>query len=575
MMSMIIPLDQLPIAGYPPDHSICWHPHKTWAELQGTAAGIASQLSGPADKPWLLALDSAFHFAAALLACWQKGITPIIAPDTQPGTIQQLQSVIGGIVTDRRLTHLDMLTVSPMATDSLPVWVARAPQDRALELFTSGSTGMRKRIPKTFAQLADELAMLHQQWGLKLQGAPRFATVSHLHIYGLLFRLLWPLCSGNVFLDRSGVYWEEILGHLSSGVASIISSPAHLIHLPQVAAQSSHDWRDIVIFSSGGPLSRETALQIAEVCGQAPIEILGSTETGGIAFRQQTHDLDCPWYPLPGVTIRAQNDLLEVRSPFLPDPTAWLPTGDRAELVGAQQFHLRGRADRIVKLSEKRLSLTAMESRLAQHEAAAEARVVLLPPQSHRERSHLAAVVVLTRQGRRLLEEVGTASLIGMLRDHLLHDIEPAALPRLWRFPEVLPYNTQGKVAAEDLLGLFQERPPAPPTDPLILAREDTNAGYVLHCKVPENLPYLQGHFPQVPVVPGVCQLQWVIQSIETYSGRALHLTAMEAVKFHHLLVPGQTFCLEVRLDRQASKWMYRLFSAEQTFASGRLVVAP
>jgi len=575
MMSTIIPVHQLLTADYPSEHTVCWHPRKTWAELQGMAAGIVSQLSEPADKPWLLALDSAFHFAAALLACWQKGITPVVAPDTQPGTIQQLQSVIAGIITDRRITEIDRLIVSPIATDRLLVWVARAPQDRALELFTSGSTGIRKRIPKTFAQLTNELAMLHRQWGGKLQSAPHFATVSHLHIYGLLFRLLWPLCGGDIFLDRSGLYWEEILGQLPAGAAAIISSPAHLIHLPQVARQYRHDWRNIAIFSSGGPLGRETALHIAEVCGQAPIEVLGSTETGGIAFRQQTRSLDWPWHPFPGVTIRVQNGLLKVRSPFLPKPTAWLRTGDRAELVGEQRFRLRGRADQIVKLSEKRLSLTAMESKLSQHEAVEAARMILLPPQSHMERSHLAAVVVLTRQGRRLLEEVGTFSLIGTLRDHLMHDFEPVILPRLWRFPEALPYNTQRKVAVEDLLALFQEPRRDQPTDPLLLAKEDTDAGYVLQCKVPENLYYLRGHFPQAPVVPGVCQLRWVIQSIETYSGRRLHLTSMEAVKFHHLLVPGQTFFLEARLDREASKWGYRIFSEEQTFASGRLLVTP
>jgi hypothetical protein len=245
--------------------------------------------------------------------------------------------------------------------------------------------------------------------------------------------------------------------------------------------------------------------------------------------------------------------MLEVRSPFLPDPTAWLCSGDRAQLVGEQQFHLEGRADRIVKLSEKRLSLDAMETKLSHHEAVTEVRVMFLPPQSHLERSHLGAVVVLSRQGQGLLAEVGTVSLIGLLRDHLLHDFEPVTLPRLWRFPERLPYNTQGKVATEDLLALFQDLPSTPPTDPLLLAREDTSAGYVLHCKVPENLYYLRGHFPQLPIVPGICQLHWVIQSIETYSGRALDLTAMEAVKFHHFLVTGQRFSIEDRLDRQAS----------------------
>ena len=53
MMRTIIPLHQLLMADYPSEHTVCWHPHKTWAELQGMAAGIVSQLLEPADKPWL------------------------------------------------------------------------------------------------------------------------------------------------------------------------------------------------------------------------------------------------------------------------------------------------------------------------------------------------------------------------------------------------------------------------------------------------------------------------------------------------------------------------------------------
>ena len=124
-------------------------------------------------------------------------------------------------------------------------------------------------------------------------------------------------------------------------------------------------------------------------------------------------------------------------------------------------------------------------------------------------------------------------------------------------------------------MALFQEPAQPQPTEPVLLAHEVTPTGYVLHCEVPDNLYYLTGHFPQVPVVPGVCQLRWVIKSIETYSGSPVHITAMEAVKFHHILFPGQAYFLEMKFDRQASKWVYRLFSEEQTFASGRLLVAP
>jgi 3-hydroxymyristoyl/3-hydroxydecanoyl-(acyl carrier protein) dehydratase len=145
----------------------------------------------------------------------------------------------------------------------------------------------------------------------------------------------------------------------------------------------------------------------------------------------------------------------------------------------------------------------------------------------------------------------------------------------LWRFPDALPSNSQGKVAVEDLVSLFVEPPRDQPTEPMLLAKEDTDAGCILHCRVPENLAYLRGHFPHVAVVPGVCQLHWVIRSIETYSGKTARITAMEAVKFHHMLFPGQAFSLEIRSDRAASKWTYRIFSDHQTFASGRLLLMP
>src|SRR5690606_13915344 len=109
--------------------------------------------------------------------------------------------------------------------------------------------------------------------------------------------------------------------------------------------------------------------------GQAPCEILGSTETGGVAWRQQQGDDG--WTALPGVDV-ALNDagLLQVTSPWA-DAGAQV-MGDRAELLDAGRFRLLGRADEIVKLEEKRLSLTEMNARLQAHALVAEVRVVPL-----------------------------------------------------------------------------------------------------------------------------------------------------------------------------------------------------
>lgn len=111
------------------------------------------------------------------------------------------------------------------------------------------------------------------------------------------------------------------------------------------------------------------------------------------------------------------------------------------------------------------------------------------------------------------------------------------------------------------------------PTHPYLLKKELTDNGCVLHLQVPENLIYLNGHFPHVPIVAGVCQLKWVIDHIEAYSGKKLHITAMEAVKFHRPLFPRQIFAIQFSYDRQATVWQYDVFAEDKQFASGRLIV--
>ena len=65
-----------------------------------------------------------------------------------------------------------------------------------VEFRTSGTTGEGQPVVKALRHLEDEIAALDERLGPALEGDTRiFATASHQHIYGLLFRLLWPLAS--------------------------------------------------------------------------------------------------------------------------------------------------------------------------------------------------------------------------------------------------------------------------------------------------------------------------------------------------------------------------------------------
>jgi 3-hydroxymyristoyl/3-hydroxydecanoyl-(acyl carrier protein) dehydratase len=113
------------------------------------------------------------------------------------------------------------------------------------------------------------------------------------------------------------------------------------------------------------------------------------------------------------------------------------------------------------------------------------------------------------------------------------------------------------------------------PTHPCVRRMERTDNGYVLDLQIPEDLSYFDGHFPDTPIVVGVCQLKWIFDYIQTYTGKPLQIRAMEDVKFLRPLFPGQSCVLELIYVPQPTSWHYQLYSDTQRFASGCLLVSP
>lgn len=97
----------------------------------------------------------------------------------------------------------------------------------------------------------------------------------------------------------------------------------------------------------------------------------------------------------------------------------------------------------------------------------------------------------------------------------------------------------------------------------------------VLQLAIPADLPCLAGHFPGHPLLPGVVQIGWALDLAARYLGTSLQCRDMEAVKFQHMMQPGQPVTLTLHADRASGKLHFRYHAGDATFSSGRLVLEP
>ncbi|WP_421217676.1 AMP-binding protein [Aeromonas enteropelogenes] len=428
----------------------------TLETLRRTALTLAGQLQAGTTTRWALCLHDSYHFIVALLACAMAGHDVVLPGHQRLAALKELfeQEAFEGVICDEALSlPCPVLWVDSVADDDALPMSRHAPSlAPTLTLYTSGSSGQPKAIAKPWSLIEAEVRVQATLWGPALTGARLFASVSHQHIYGLLFRILLPLALGVPFARRQTDYPEQLLGQRQHW--ALVSSPAFLSRLG--ANLNAPGCRLVV--SSGGPLAYEDARQCAALLGPLPVEIYGSSETGGIGWRQSSAP-DCPWTPFPGVEVGCdEQQTLLLRSPFMDELAPWRGS-DRIALCGEPgQFRLLGRLDRIIKLEEKRISLDEVELRIQSLDGVCDAAVL---PLEQGGRQILGVALVLTPEGMASFTRLGHGAFLQALRQRLRPWLEPVALPRSLRLFEALPLTGAGKRDGVALRRAFDE-PAAP-----------------------------------------------------------------------------------------------------------------
>jgi acyl-CoA synthetase (AMP-forming)/AMP-acid ligase II len=506
-----------------------------------------------------LYFDDGYDFATALYGAWHAGKLIYLPGDAQPATLAQLLPQMDGCAGDLPGAIRPAATAQAQQLEPLNLERTR------LVVYTSGSSGEPSAIEKHLGQIESEVRNLQAAFGARLeaQATPTvYSTVSHQHIYGLLFFTFWPLAAGRPFETERLVYPEQMAVRLAERSSVLVSSPAHLKRVPDALDWTAARGRLLSIFSSGGPLPPESAHAAFELLGHSPTEVYGSSETGGIAWRQRALHGD-RWQALPGVQWRLQDELLCVRSAHLPDADQWWETADRAKPLDDGGFVLLGRVDRIVKIEEKRVSLTAVEAALAAIPEITEARALLLGAAGA---AKLAVVAVPSEAGWQALQAEGKRAFNERLRAGLLKSLERIALPRRFRYVNALPVNSQGKSTEALLAALFRPVLPEPEWQ-----RKDAGEA-VLAIGITPDLAVLDGHFPGTPVLPGVAQLHWAIEyarSCFVLPGRFLRA---EALKFQRPVLPTVRLELSLRWRAETGQLVFEYRSPEGVHSSGRIL---
>jgi acyl-coenzyme A synthetase/AMP-(fatty) acid ligase/3-hydroxymyristoyl/3-hydroxydecanoyl-(acyl carrier protein) dehydratase len=530
---------------------------ETLDDLVAHARRIAALLR-PDGRRVVLSCRHARSFVPGLLGAWLAGAEVELLPNVQPGTLDRVDAddgvahVLHDVAErqDRSARAIYLPAVAPrgaLGPAEPAAWPAVA-----VSMTTSGTTEQPRRVGKSMAQLIDEVDVLVQ-----LVPGVRCAlsTVPLSHFYGLLFAVLLPLRSGARIVSHDALLPADLAVILErEAVDVMISTPAHLRAMAAAAMP-----RGLRVISSGARMPAELHLQLAADLGWQVTDILGSTETGGIATRQ--HPMS-PWTPFPGAVVSAPDGQLAVASAWCEGRGARLD--DRIELLPDGRFHFLGRNTELVKIAGKRAHAQAIEATALAVPGVTDAAIAVHGAPGREPRVALAVCAEASRG-----EGPAEAAVIAAVRAAVRRDFDAVFVPRIVRIVPSIPRTERGKLDREALRALLGPGDAAT-TDRIPLRRVAPGA-YAAH--IPPDLVFFRGHFEALAVLPGAVLVErvvWPAVLAEWPELRALR--GIRRLRFRRPVFPDQQ--LAIAIQRAPGRVAFEVSCAASPVASGQLIVA-
>lgn len=408
------------------------------------------------------------------------------------------------------------------------------PKDIKINFFTSGSTGVPQSIIKTLYNVQMEAQATVEGFNLK-GDLTLCATTLNTHSYGLTFDFIMAFDT-NFKIYQTRIEFPEQLPKDLDYI--LISTPSFMEKLTKYNYEFPNPPE--LIFLAGAKLDDRVYNYISKFSDV--VDIYGSTETGNIAYKRGGniftvfHNVD--------VGMDEENKII-VKSEFFTGKQAVL--NDIIENLENRKFTLKKRSDRIVKVLEKRISLTEMENLLKQRSDIEDAYCF-------KYGDTLAAAVVTKNY-----ELTGTD-----LKKYLTNFIE--VTPKKWRFLDEIPRNISGKIDYEKIKHLFDLNLSLP----FVINKKFDNTNGEIKLKFKKSSNFLNGHFDIKPIIPGVVQMFYAKYFAKEVFNLPELKNDIKKVKFSNIINPDEEITLKLTNKEDSVTITY--MSDDKIFSSGILI---
>ena len=436
--------ETLPLLEGPASGAIAWHDGRLIRRGEFLADVLELAEALPERAFAINLCTDRYLFLVAFTAVVARGACNLLIPTRQRDAITETleHHPDACIVDDGNLpfTDLPCQCVTAVRTLSNSHESVRVPANRlAAMVYTSGSTGASKTIPKSWRALWAG-AHINRRYLFEHGEIDHIvATVPPWHMYGLEWTVMLPLASHASIFCGDTFYPRDIRAALAQVDAErcLVTTPVHMRALLGSGLEFAPTRR---IMSATAPLDPALARRVEALLDGRLFEIYGCSEAGSMASRLPA--VDPAWRIFAEFSVDRRADAIRLQAAHV---DGVVELNDVLEFAADGRFHLVGRDGDLVKIAGKRASLADLTQRLLTIEGVDDG--VIFNSGTGGEAERLVALVV----SRELTADE--------IRARFSQLVDPVFLPRPLRVVTRLPRTGAGKLRRRDLLDALDATP--------------------------------------------------------------------------------------------------------------------